>query len=174
MIEKDGKMYIFCKSHGEQAWGGHIVCLICGRLYQTKDNSEPNFVNSKCECGNQILPMTLEEKEDECFFGRAICPTCYEQNEPRINSHNKIMGDQSLIPEDSKTAFSSLISGMFNNFVLIPCLVNGEKSSAIVSYHEEEDGVYMTPHFVALNDKMMFTDIDGNSPGEDPDKKNIH
>ena len=174
MIEKDGEMYIFCKTHGEQKWLGHIMCLICGRLYQTKRKEDPLFVKAQCDCGNRILPGSLGEDEEECFFGRAICPTCFDINKPRINEGTKILGDQTLIPKNVKEIFASLISGMFNNFALIPCTVDGRPSSAIVSYHEDGDDVYMTPHFVALDDKMLFTDIDGNSPGEDPDDKKVH
>ena len=48
------------------------------------------------------------------------------------------------------------------------------KTSAIISYTEEDGDVFMTPHFVAINDKMLVTDLEGNSPGDDPDDKCVH
>jgi hypothetical protein len=60
-------------------------------------------------------------------------------------------------------AFHALSSGMFDNFALFSCFVNGEPSSAIVHVHREGEGgmCRITPLFVAVTDGMVLTDHDG-------------
>lgn len=67
------------------------------------------------------------------------------------------------ITETHKADFDALKSGEFDNFCLLSCFVNGEKSAAIcvVNRDEDSDAFIVSPRFVALTPSMVLTDHEG-------------
>ena len=73
------------------------------------------------------------------------------------------------ITERHKKSFESLISGEFNNFILMSCFLDGKPAVAICSAVENLDGsTELYPLFIAHEDWMKLTDHDGIEPNEAP------
>jgi len=71
------------------------------------------------------------------------------------------MTKTNITPEMSD-AFQAMTSGVFNNFCLMSCFMNGEPTSAICVADEAPDGmVRVTPLFVAVTPSMTLTDHEG-------------
>lgn len=175
-MEEEQSVIIECPFHGPHEWSGHIICMACGRFYQVDSPGDELFAPHDCECGARLLPQFVQEDKDESFFGKSVCPVCFEQQKPQKDLKNaKLIGEENEVRPQDRQVFAAMISGLFDNFALWPCLVNGEASCAIVSYETREDNtVKVTPHFVAATSKILITDYEGISPGEDSDNKIEH
>jgi hypothetical protein len=68
------------------------------------------------------------------------------------------------IAPEHRAAFEALTSGLYTNFALFSCFVNGEPAAAITAVHKDGDCVTITPLFVSLTGSMRLTDHEGAEP----------
>ena len=72
---------------------------------------------------------------------------------------------------DHKKSFEALISGEFDNFMLMSCVVNGEQSSVICVITDlGDENAAVFPLYVALTDGMDIRGPLGELPSEFPEK----
>lgn len=65
-----------CDTHGRLVWQQHICCAACERVYQTTDETAPNYAPELCVCGARLHPADDPAVE---FAARPICPRCYAE-----------------------------------------------------------------------------------------------
>ena len=71
----------------------------------------------------------------------------------------------SNITERHREAFNALMSGKYDNFVLMSCYVNCDPAAAICAIRPSEDGRFeVAPLFVSLTANMCLTDHEGVEP----------
>jgi hypothetical protein len=71
---------ITCATHGQNEWGGHVICAEsargCGAVYQTSDPAAPRYAPKKCPCGRRLMAEGSSGFV-KSFTARAICSQCY-------------------------------------------------------------------------------------------------
>ena len=63
-----------------------------------------------------------------------------------------------------REAFEAMTSGVYSNFALFSCFVNGDPAAAIVAICQEDAEYLITPLFVSVTQAMCLTDHDGVHP----------
>ena len=63
-----------------------------------------------------------------------------------------------------RDVFQAMTSGVYGNFALFSCFVDGAPAVTIVTVTPDGDGVTITPLFVSVTPGMVLTDHDGQGP----------